>query len=119
MVGRIILVIVPLLSLTADKMAKIRVSLQSHGSIYAHHIDEIPLSLIIELIIPRMFEIGYNSNLIMFSFVSQQQFASTQVLLDALFKCHHNQTLRLVAIDEAHIYAQQGQSFHESLRVLT
>ena len=87
MVGGIILVIVPLLSLTADRMEKVRVALQCHGSIEAHHIDEIPLSLIIELIIPRMLEIGYNSNSIMFIFDSPQQLASTQVLLDALFKC--------------------------------
>ena len=58
MVGRIVLVIVSLLLLTADQMAKVRVALESHGSIEAHHIDKIPLSLVIELIIPRMLEIG-------------------------------------------------------------
>ena len=78
--------------------------LHNHGSVEAHRTDEIPLYLIIELIIPRMFEIGYNSNLLMFLFVSPQQRALTQVLLDALFKCHHNQTLRLVVIDEVHMY---------------
>ena len=84
MVGGIVLVIVPLLLLAADQMAKVRVALQCHGSIEAHHIDKIPLSLIIELIIPRMLEIGYNSNSIMFIFVSPPQLALTQVLLDVL-----------------------------------
>ena len=32
---------------------------------------------------------------------------------------HENRTLRLVTIDEAHLYAQHGRSFRESLRVLT
>ena len=50
--GGIVLVIVPLLSLTADQMAKIRVALQIEGSVEAHHLDEIPTSLLMELIIP-------------------------------------------------------------------
>ena len=77
----------------------------------APHIDENPLSHIIELIIPGMFGVGYNSNSIMFMFISPQQLALTPVLLDALFKCQQKKTLRLVAIDEAHIYAQHGWPF--------
>ena len=119
MTGGIILVIVPLLSLTADQMAKIRVALMSEGSVEAHHADEIPTELLNEIVIPRMHEIGYNSTSTMFIFTSPQKLANTQPLLDALFTCHQNQTLRLVTIDEAHLYAQHGRSFRESLRVLT
>ena len=61
MTSGIILVIVPLLSLTADQMAKIRVALMSEGSVEAHHADEIPTELLNEIVIPRMHEIGYNS----------------------------------------------------------
>ena len=45
-VGGIVLVIVPLLLLTADQMAKIRMALQVEGSVEAHHIDEIPTDLL-------------------------------------------------------------------------
>ena len=119
MTGGIILVTVPLLSLTADQMAKIRVVLMPEGSVEAHDDDEIPTKLLNEIVIPRMHEIGYNSTSTMFIFTSPQKLTNTQPLLDALFTCHQNQTLHLVTIDEAHLYTQHGRSFRESLRVLT
>ena len=115
----VILVIVPLLSLTADQMKKNWVALQIHGLVEAYNMDEIPLSLIIERIIPIMLEIGYSSNSTTFLFIFPQQLASTQVFLNASFKCHQNQTLRLVAINEVHIHAQHIRSFRESLCILT
>ena len=40
MTGGIILVIIPLLALTANQMAKIEDVLQTHGSSEAHHFDD-------------------------------------------------------------------------------
>ena len=48
-VERIVLVIVPLLALTADQMAKIRVALQGEGSVSAFHLDDIPSNLLLDL----------------------------------------------------------------------
>ena len=78
------LVIVPLLSLTVDQMAKIRVALQVEVSIEAHHLDEISASLLRELIIPRMHKIGYDSTSTMFLFTSPQKLVTTPSLLVAL-----------------------------------
>ena len=117
-VGGIVLVIVPLLSLTADQMAKIRVTLQVEGSVDAHHLDEIQTSLLRELIIPQMHEIGYDSTSTMFLLTSPQNPVTTSSLLEALFMCHQKQTLRSVTINGAHLFAQHGQLFQESLRVL-
>ena len=118
-VGRIVLVIVPLLLLTVDQMAKIRVALQVDGSVEAHHIDEVPTDLLRELIIPRMHTIGYDSTSTMFLFASSQKLATTPPLLEALFMCYQQQTLHLRTIDEVHLFAQHGWLFRESLRVLT
>ena len=113
------LVIVPLLSLTVDQMAKIRVALQVEVSIEAHHLDEISASLLRELIIPRMHKIGYHSTSTMFLFTSPHKIATTLPLLRELFTCHYNQTLCIVTIDGVHLYAQHGRSFRESFRLLT
>ena len=51
-VGGIVIVIVPLLWLTADLMAKNRVALQVEVSVEPHHIDEVQSELLRELIIP-------------------------------------------------------------------
>ena len=119
-VGGIILIIVPLLSLSADQMAKIRVELQAERSVEAHHIEVIPMDLLHELIIPQMHEVGYNSTTsIMFLFTSTQQLATTLPLFEALVMCHYNHIFHLLTIDETHLYAQHGRSFQESLRVLT
>ena len=107
----------PLINHQSD--GKTRVALQVEGSVETHHIDEIPTDLLQELIIPRMHEIGYDSTSTMFLFISPQKLATTPSLLTALFVCHQLQTLRLVVIDKAHLYAQHGRSFRESLRILT
>ena len=92
-------------------------ALQGEGSVSAYHLDDIPSDLLLELIIPAMLTIGYDSTSTMFLFTSPQKLATTPHLLKALFQCHQRQTLRLV--DEAHLYAQHRQSFRELLRVLT
>ena len=86
--GGIILVIVPLLALTADQMVKIRIALQGEGSGSAYHLDDIPLELLLELIIPAMHMIGYDSSSTMFPFTSPQKLSATPQLLKALFECH-------------------------------
>ena len=92
-------------------MTKIRVALQVEGSVEVHHLDEISTDLLRELIIPQMHKIGYDSTSTMFLFTSPQKLATTPSLLEELFVCHQKQTFCLVTIDEAHLFAQHGQSF--------
>ena len=53
-VAGITLVIVPLLALTANQLARIRKTVQKYGTIDAHHIDEASMSDLMDKIIPRM-----------------------------------------------------------------
>ena len=41
MVGRVIVIIMPLLALIADQMIKIKVALQDFGSVEVHNIDDL------------------------------------------------------------------------------
>ena len=117
--GGIVVVIVPLLALTADQISKIDEANQDRGSMKAVHLDELSSETIDNVVVPRMHAIGYDSQSTLFLFTSPQKLATTPSILDALFICHARQTLRLVTIDEAHLYAQHGSTFREEMRTLT
>ena len=117
-VGGIIVVIVPLLALTVDQMAKIEEALQDCGSVSAVHLNKLSRAKINSDFIPRMHEIGYDSSPTMFVSISLQKLANTPTMFDALLMCHARQTLRLITIDEAHLYAQHGSTFHDVLHIL-
>ena len=116
--GGIVLVIVPLLALSADQMAKIKEALESHGSVSAILLDECSRSDLEDDVVPRMEEIDYNSHSTLYLFTSPQKLSNSQVIRNALMKAKTEQTLRLVAIDEAHLYAQHGSTFRGQLRTL-
>ena len=70
MVGGMWLIIVPLLSLTADTMAKMEEHVDTKGSIETHHLDEIPdeSGIFHKRIIPLMESIDCKSSSIIFLF---------------------------------------------------
>ena len=118
MVNGIILVIIPLLSLTADQMANVMNAVQVNGSVEAHNLDDMASSAITQTVIPRMDSIGYHTSSIVFIFSSPQKLVEHTGLLSAITRCHARKTLRLVAIDEAHLYAMHGRSFRVAMRIL-
>jgi len=118
MVNGIILVIVPLLALSADQMANIIGAIRDFVSSEGHHLGELSRSQINNDVIPRMDDIQYSTSSTMFLFTSPQQLVVNPTILDALLRCHARQTLRMVAIDEAHLYAMHGRSFRMDIRVL-
>ena len=65
-----------------------------------------------------MKEIDYDSLSTMFLFTSPQYLANNSIILDAILQCHALQTLRLIAINEAHIFAMHGRTFREAMRIL-
>ena len=54
----------------------------------------------------------------MFLLSSPQQIVENPALLAALLRCHAKRTLRLVAINEVHLYAMHGRSFCVAMRIL-
>ena len=116
--GGVIIIIIPLLVLTTDQMVKIEEALQTHGSVEAYHLDNI-LPWDIHTIIQRMNTIDYNLSSTLFIFTSPQYFTTPQAIMNALLDWHARKALHLVAIEEAHIYAQYGRSFREAMRILS
>lgn len=100
-------------------MSKIEDANQDYGSVKAVHLDELSSATIDDEIVPRMHAIEYDSESTLFIFTSPQKLATSSAILDALFVCNAKETLRLITIDKAHLYAQYGSTFREELRVLT
>ena len=75
MVGGIALVLVLLLSLTADILEGLRRSSDLHGSVEAHHVDDLSVSAVRETLVPRINEIGRDSGSVMFLLCSPQELA--------------------------------------------
>ena len=85
MSSSIIIVVDPLLALTAAQMAKIEVSLQDCGSVT---VDKLTGEQINGEVLPRMYGIVYNSESTMYIFISPPKLAKPPAIIDALFMCH-------------------------------
>ena len=103
MINGIILIIIPLLALTADQMPNTMNAVQEHGSIEAHHLDDISPSAVCNNIIPRMDEIEYITSSTIFLFSSPYYIMKNLAILDAILRWHAKKTLCLVAMDKAHL----------------
>ena len=117
-VAGISLVIVPLLSLTANQMSRIKSAVQRYGAVDAHHVDELSVSDINNKLVPKIESFDYNSTTTLFLLCSPQCLADNHKFRRALIGGAKRKVLRLVAIDEAHLFAMHGRTFRESIRVL-
>ena len=118
LVAGITVVIVPLLTLCADQIRKILEASPKYASCEAHHIDDCSATDIKETIVPRLDAVGNDSSSSVFLFISPQKLVSCGPIRAAILRAHHRKTLRLVVIDEAHLYAMHGRSFRGELRLL-
>jgi len=84
----------------------------------AHHLDEISAWDQNSKIFPRMHAIGTQSSSMMFLLCSTQHLADDSDIRTALIEYHTRRTLRMVAIDEAHLHTMHGRTFRECIRVL-
>ena len=117
-VGGITLVIVPLLSLTANQLSRLKLAGQDHGSVKAVHLDETPDALVRSVVIPKMKGMRGDGSDTLVLFCSPQYLVDHHVFRAARLGCHRHHTLRLVGLDEAHIYAMHGRSFRGCIRAL-
>ena len=118
MVGGIIYVIIPLLALTANQIAKLKQALQAEGRVQCHHLDEINPQSIKDKLIPRMDRLEYDSSTTLFLLSSPHYLADNVEFRDCLIRCKERQTLRLVCLDEVHLYTMHGRTFRECIRYL-
>ena len=100
-VGGVALVIIPLLSLTANQLERIKNAVQRYGAVYAFHLDECSKHDTKEKLIPKMDEFEYDSSTTMFILCSPQYLAENLDFRNALLRCRDRKVLRLIAVDEA------------------
>ena len=118
-VGGIIYVCIPLLALTANQIAKIKLALQTQGRVRCYHLDETNPKSVREKLIPRMDAFDPDSSTTMFVLSSPQYLADNVEFRECLLRCHKRHTLRMVVLDEVHLYSMHGQTFRECIRYLT
>lgn len=116
----VILVITPLLTLSAHHMAKFTVGDGCYGTIDAHHMDELrdtsPQKYRGLLCVIAAQSTKTTSTY--FLVVSPQFFANYPEFCEAMVQAGLSCTLRLVIMDEVHLHIQHGSSFHDNNRQL-
>ena len=115
--GGVVVIIVPLLSLSADQVEKMNTASQDYGSIEAHHLDELGEEVINKKIIPRIEEIGKDTKSTMFLLVSPQFLIANPPVVKALLGAHKRRVLRGIGIDEVHLYVAHS-AFRPAIRKL-
>ena len=117
MLKGVILVIHPLLVLTADQVIRFREGSDSFGSIEAHHLDNFATKDRKQFV-KHICNMTVRTTSSVFVFSSPQFLADNKDVLHALLKCNRKHTLRAVAINEADLLARHGSSFRSEIRLL-
>mmetsp|Transcript_13122 Transcript_13122/g.28347 ORF Transcript_13122/g.28347 Transcript_13122/m.28347 type:complete len:292 (-) Transcript_13122:1026-1901(-) len=118
LVGGIALVIIPLLFLTANQFERIKHAVQRYCAVYAYHLDKCSKHDTKEKLIPKMDEFEYYLSTTMFILCSPQYLTENIDFCNALLQCRDCKVLRLIAVNKAHIYAMQGSTFREPIRIV-
>ncbi len=124
MVGGIVIIFVPLLSLSADQMNKMKEASQKFGTVETHHLDEFPTNdggTKLRTLVDRINGLKETTTSTIFLFTSPQFMckSSNKSLLDALLSAHQRAgVLRVVGIDEAHLFVLHSL-FRVEIHMLT
>ena len=109
-VAGITVVIIPLLSLTANQLSRIRKAIQKYGIVIAYNLDAASRADIKNKIIPKLDNYSYSSSISMLLSCSPQSIADNTQFMNPLLRAQDREVLRLIVIDEAHLYAMHGRS---------
>ena len=116
----IVLVVVMLHSLSADQMAKFTSANQAYGTVTAHNLDELfersPEKY--RDLLAAAGAMQRDTSTTRFLIASPQHLAHRSELTQMLANQAKNRVLRLVVVDEIHLFVQQGTSFRGEIRHL-
>ena len=118
MTGELHIIIAPLLALPADQMRSINQAVQIHTSTIAYHMDELSPQAVDDVVIICTRDITYGSSTTIFIFISPHFIAENDSFRESILSCRDRRTPRMIAIDEAHLYAMHGCSFFVQIRQL-
>ena len=122
LVGGVVIIFVPLLSLSADQMNKMKEANQKYGTVETHHLDELPddRGKTLGRIVTRIEGLKATTTSTIFLFTSPQFLCkeSSKELLSSLISARKRNVLRVVGIDEAHLMVQHS-FFRVEIHMLT
>lgn len=116
----IVLIFIPLLTLSADVMSKFNCASQRFGAVTVQHLDELfdANKKVYRELLERCRGLRRSTTTTLFVFLSPQFLINHPDARDVFIECSHRATLRVVALDEAHIHVQHGTSFRSEIRAL-
>jgi superfamily II DNA helicase RecQ len=116
----IVLIFIPLLTLSADVMSKFTSADQRFGAVTVQHLDELYAGnkKVFHDLLERCRGLRRSTTTTVFIFLSPQFLINHTDARDVFIACSHRATLRVVAIDEAHVHVQHGTSFRSEIRAL-
>jgi superfamily II DNA helicase RecQ len=117
----IVLIFIPLLTLSADVMHKFEAYNPTWGKVGVYHLDDTMYDCDRQLyssFLRSCSSMRQDTSSTFFVFLSPQSLINHRDALDVFVACAHDQTLRVIAMDEAHIHVQHGTSFREEIRAL-
>ena len=118
--GGICIIFIPLLTLSADVMAKFTAGDERWGSIEVQHLDELWLNDKRKYrdVLERLGDVERTTTSAIFVFLSPQFLVNHRDALSVFLEAARKRTLRLVALDEVHLHVQHGTSFRAEIREL-
>ena len=121
MLDGVCLILMPLLALRTNQVAKLRSVCQEFGTVkFFHDVDEyleVPAEL--DKIVCRINSLQADDDSTVFIFCSPQALQNRPKVQQALLRAHSKLVLKSVFVDEVHLYVDHGTSFREDIASLT
>jgi superfamily II DNA helicase RecQ len=116
----ITLIIIPLLSLSADQLRKFNCGDEQFGSINVVHLDEIAQASLSKRseVLHRIAMMQKDTTSTLFLFVSPQFIMNHEDFRNSIISQAHNGIVRMIKIDEVHLHVQHGVSFRRDIRMM-
>jgi len=116
----IILILIPLLTLSADVMSKFTCANLKFGAVTVQHLDELidANKQVYYNLLERCHGLRRSTTTTVFICMSPQFLINHPEAHNVFIHCSHRTTLRVIALDKVHIHVQHGTSFHSEIRAL-
>jgi len=116
----IILIFIPLLTLSADVISKFTCANQKFGAVTVQHLDELidANKQVYYDLLERCRGLRQSTTTTVFILMSPQFLINHPEARKVFIDCSHRTTLRVIALNEVHIHVQHGTSFRSEIRAL-
>ena len=116
----IVLIFIPLLTLSADVLTKFIDSNKNYGTITVQHLDELRENNFskYQKFLQTCEDMQRSTTSTIFVFLSPQFLVNHDDARQVFIRASHRRTVRVIVMDEIHLQVQHGESFREECREL-